>query len=70
MRKKRPHFCLLSVADPAAGWGGGRYMKSMREPLAAIFSMTYFYRAGGEGAWPPRPPGSAIDYCKEADQFL
>ena len=30
-------------------------MKSMRLPLAAIFFMTYFHRAGG-GLWPPRPP--------------
>ena len=29
-------------------------MKSMRPPLATIFFMTNFYRAGG--AWPPRPP--------------
>ena len=29
-------------------------MKSMRPPSAAIFFMTYFYRAGGP--WPPRPP--------------
>ena len=29
-------------------------MKSMGPPLAAIFFMTYFYRAGG--AWPPRHP--------------
>ena len=29
-------------------------MKSMWPPLAAIFFMTYFYRAGGP--WPPRPP--------------
>ena len=34
-------------------------MKSMRPPSAAIFFMTYFYRAGG-GPWPPwPPPGSA-----------
>ena len=35
-------------------------MKSMRPPSAAIFFMTYFYRAGGGGPWPPwPPPGSA-----------
>ena len=37
-------------------------MKSMRPPLAAIFFMTYFHRAGGP--WPPRPPpGSATGLC-------
>ena len=37
-------------------------MKSMWPPDAAIFFMTYFYRAGG-GTWSPRPspPGSATD---------
>ena len=30
-------------------------MKSMWPPLAAIFFMTYFYRALG-GPWPPRHP--------------
>ena len=35
------------VADPVAGWGGwARNMKSRQPPLAAIFYMTYFYRAG------------------------
>ena len=40
------------------GRGGARNMKSMWPPLAAIFFMTYLYRAGG--AWPPlgTPPGS------------
>ena len=34
-------------------------MKFMWPQLAAIFFMTYLYRAGG-GAWPPRhPSGSA-----------
>ena len=28
--------------------GGARNMKSMRPPLAAIFFVPYFYRAGGE----------------------
>ena len=36
--------------------GGPRNMKSIFPPLAAIFLMTYFYRTGGGGAWPPRPP--------------
>ena len=31
-------------------------MKSMWPPLAAIFFMTYLYRAGGGGPWPPRHP--------------
>ena len=31
-------------------------MKSMWPPSAAISFMTYFHRAGGGGAWPPRPP--------------
>ena len=42
----------------SSGWvggGGPRNMKSMWPPLAAIFFMTYFYRAWG-GAWPPRHP--------------
>ena len=41
--------------------GGRKNMKSMRPPLVAIFFMTYFYRTGGGGAWPPRPPGSATE---------
>ena len=41
------------------GGGGARNMKSMWPPLAAIFFMTYLYRAG-RGHGPPRhPPGSA-----------
>ena len=43
-------------------------MKSMRPPSAAIFFMTYFYRAGGGAMAPCRPPhphppptGSATD---------
>ena len=48
---------LLPVADPAARWGGGpRNIKSMQPNSVAIFFMTYFYRAGEGGAWPPRPP--------------
>ena len=31
-------------------------MKSMWPPLTAIFFMTYLYRAGGGGPWPPRHP--------------
>ena len=39
---------------------GPRNMKSMPPPLAAIFFMTYFYRARG-GHGPLAPPGSATD---------
>ena len=35
--------------------GRGRNIKCMRLPLAAIFFMTYFYRAGGHGQLDPRP---------------
>ena len=37
--------------------GCPRNMKFMQPPLAAIFFMTHFHRAGGP--WPPQPPGSA-----------
>ena len=37
------------------GKGGPRNMKSMRLPLAAIFFMTYFHRAGGGGGMAPLP---------------
>ena len=36
--------------------GGPRNMKSMRPPSAAIFFMTYFYRAGGGAMAPLAPP--------------
>ena len=50
------HFSIGS-----SGRVGPRNMKSMWLPLAAIFFMTYLYRAGG--AWPPRhPPGSATAF--------
>ena len=63
-----PHF-LNRIANAGLcperiqrlGKGGARNMKSMRLPVVAIFFMTNFYRAGGEGAWPPRPPW--IRYC-------
>ena len=47
----------LKISSGSSGRvrGGPRNMKSMRPPLAAIFFMTYFYRARG-GPWPPRPP--------------
>ena len=45
--------------------GEPRNMKSMRPPSAAIFFMTYFYRAEG-GHGPLGPPGSAT----ETDMYL
>ena len=45
--------CILSSGSSSRG--GPRNMKSMQPPLAAIYFMTYFHRAG-RGAWPPRPP--------------
>ena len=38
-------------------------MKSIRPPLATIFFMTYFHRAGGGAMAPSAPPW--IRYCKE-----
>ena len=52
---------IKSVADPAAWKGGVRNMKSMRPPLAAIFFMTSFYKAGGDMAHLPPPPESATE---------
>ena len=43
---------IISVADPAAGWGA-RNMKSMQPALEAIFFMTNFYRAGGDAPLGP-----------------
>ena len=51
-----------TASDPAAGWGGARNMKSMWPPLAAIFFMTYLYRAGGGGHGPLGTP-PRIRYC-------
>ena len=34
----------------------------------AFLFMTYFHRAGGEGAWPPRPPGSATGLLRSDDK--
>ena len=50
---------LVNSIGSSGRVGGPRNMKSMWLPLAAIFFMTYLYRAGGP--WPPRhpPPGSA-----------
>ena len=42
------------------GGEGARNMKSIWPPLAAIFFMTYLYKAGG-GMAPSAPPGSATD---------
>ena len=47
-----------TVADPVAGYGGPRNMKSMRPPSVAIFFMIIFTGAGEP--WPPCPtPRSA-----------
>ena len=47
---------VVSASDPAAGWGrGARNMKSMWLPLAAIFFMTYLYRAGWGDMAPSAP---------------
>ena len=43
---------------------GVRNMKSMRPPSAAIFFITYFYRAGGGDMVPSVPPGSATCQLK------
>ena len=47
---------LLSIASSGGVGGGPRNMKSMWPPLAAIFFMTYLYRAGGGGMAPSVPP--------------
>ena len=46
-----------TVADPVAGEGGARNMKSIRPPSVAIFFMTYLYRRGGSHGLlgPPDP---------------
>ena len=41
-------------------------MKSMRPSLAAIFSMTYFHKAGG-GAWSPLDP--LLDFSSELMEY-
>ena len=50
---------LAAASSGSSDWvRGARNMKSMRPPSAAIFFMTYFYRARG-GHGPLAPPGSA-----------
>ena len=50
-------FQFNALADPAAGYGGPRNMKSMWPPLAVIFFMTYFYRdREGHGHLGPLDP--------------
>ena len=51
-------ICVQHRIQRLDGGGGARNTKSMWSPLAAIFFMTYFYRAGG-GMAPSSPPGSA-----------
>ena len=54
------NFSIHSSGSSGRVRGGARNMKSMHPPLAAIFFMTFFYRAGRP--WSPRhPPGSATD---------
>ena len=49
------NFSKFSVADQAAGpVGEPRNLKPMQLPLAVVFLMTYFYRAGG--GCPPLDP--------------
>ena len=51
---------VISSGSSGRVRGGPRNMKSMWPPSAAIFFMTYFYRArGGHGPLGPPPPGSA-----------
>ena len=54
------HFNKLPSIGSSGRWGGRgpRNMKSIWPPSAAIFFMTYLYRAGGGGGgeWPPRHP--------------
>ena len=52
-----PYPCQQTATQHQIQWpgrGGPRNMKSMWPPLAAIFLMTYFYRAWG--AMPPSAP--------------
>ena len=75
--KEIPHCAVkfevgeeLSSGSSGRVRGGPRNMKSMRPPSAAIFFMTYFYRARG-GPWPPwPPPGSATGTLRESDVIL
>ena len=55
-----PKQCVLEqywIQRSAGGGRGARNMKSMWLPLAVIFFMTYFYRAGGHD--PSASTGSA-----------
>ena len=52
---------IIPVADPAAGKGGLRNMKSMRLPSAAIFFYDLFSQGQG-GHGPSSPAGSATEY--------
>ena len=52
----------IILSSGRVGGGGARNMKSMWPSLAAIFFMTYLYRAGGGGHGPLGTPW--IHYCK------
>ena len=57
---------LTSSGSSSRVGGGARNMKSMRPNSATIFSMTYFYRAGGGGHGPSTP---RIRYCSLTDKM-
>ena len=60
------YYFRSTVSSGSSGWvRGARNMKSMRPPLAAIFFMTYFHRAGGAMAPSAPLPGSATDCCSQ-----
>ena len=62
-------YALYSSGSSGRVRRGARNKKSMWPPLAPIFFMTYFHRAGGGGAWSPRPPGSATDLFRGTAEF-
>ena len=58
----------------SSGWvrGGARNTKSMQLASAAIFFMTYFYRAGGPWAPPPSATGATgvVSHQKAKSEIL
>ena len=54
----KPHhtLTLISIGSSRGVGGGAKSMKAMWPPLAAIFFMTYLYRAGGGGHGPLGTP--------------